>query len=46
MESCLDYFNDRLWIQRPAAKTPEGRNEIKFLSGFNPLVTYEICSAL
>ena len=46
MESCLNYYIDRKWIQRPAAKTPEGRNEIKFLSGFNPLETYEICCTL
>ncbi|CAG2104704.1 unnamed protein product [Medioppia subpectinata] len=46
MESCLNYYNDRKWIQRPIAKTVEGRNEIKFLSAFNPLETYEICCGL
>jgi len=46
MESCLDYYNDRMWIQTEAGKTANGRNEIKFLSGSNPLETYKICSSL
>ncbi|XP_054160865.1 28S ribosomal protein S29, mitochondrial-like [Oppia nitens] len=46
MESCLNYYTDRKWIQRTAAKSREGRNEIKFLTGFNPLETYEFTSAL
>lgn len=46
MESCLDYYIDRQWIQRPQAKTEEGRTEIKFLSGFNPLDTYNIACSL
>jgi len=42
--SCLDYYEDRQWIQRPAAKTPEGREEIRFLTGNNPEQVYDFCA--
>lgn len=34
--SCLSYYLDRNWLQRPEAKTDEGWEEIKFLSAMNP----------
>ena len=39
--NCLDYYNERNWLQRPESNTEEGRQEIKFLSGFNPSKIYE-----
>lgn len=46
MVTCLEYYQDRRWLQRPAAFTEEGREEIKFLSGANPFHVYEFCSSL
>jgi len=44
IESVLDYYTDRLWLLRPESKTPEGRSEIKFLSGRLPEEVETICS--
>lgn len=45
-QSCMDYYEDRQWLQRPAARTLEGQEEIKFLSGMNPGQIARICSEL
>ncbi|KAI2797757.1 28S ribosomal protein S29, mitochondrial [Blomia tropicalis] len=42
--TCLDYYEDRKWLQRPESFTEEGREEIKFLSGCNPFHVYDFCS--
>jgi len=44
-ESCLDYYTERLLLQRPESKTKAGREEIKFLSVRNPLELFKLCSA-
>lgn len=44
--SCLDYYEDRDWIQRPEARTEQGRDEIRFLSASNPFQVYEFCTNL
>lgn len=36
IRSCLDYYSERKWIQNPGGFTKDGRNEITFLSGYNP----------
>lgn len=36
IDSCLDYYIDRGFIQNPKGWTEEGRAELKFLSGYNP----------
>lgn len=46
LNSCLDYYLDRQWLQRPVSKTEEAREEIKFLSGFNPGQVYHICTSI
>lgn len=43
MESCLDYYVDRAYIQNPKGRTPEGRAELKFLSGYNPMELGHLC---
>jgi len=44
--TCLDYYQDRQWLQRPPSNTVEGREEIKFVSGQNPFHVYQYCSNL
>jgi len=44
--TCLSYYNDRKWLQRPQSRTEEGWEEIKFLSGCNPFKVYEFCSTI
>jgi small subunit ribosomal protein S29 len=44
MESCLDYYTERLLLQREESLTESGRAEIKFLSCYNPLDLYKLCS--
>ncbi|XP_013773297.1 28S ribosomal protein S29, mitochondrial-like isoform X1 [Limulus polyphemus] len=45
IESCLDYFIDRLWIQTEEGRTPEGKEELIFISGSNPYRLMEICKS-
>ncbi|XP_025970904.2 small ribosomal subunit protein mS29 [Dromaius novaehollandiae] len=35
-ESCYHYYLDRKWLQHEKARTAEGRDELRFLSGANP----------
>ncbi|XP_022329599.1 small ribosomal subunit protein mS29-like isoform X1 [Crassostrea virginica] len=42
----MDYYEDRKWIQYPEAKTSDGRNQIKFLSGHNPYRLFRVCVPL
>lgn len=46
LQSCLDYYKEKNWLQRPVSKTKEAHEEIKFLSGMNPGQVYNICSEL
>merc|ERR1712080_557659 len=34
--SCMDYYSDMKWTQFPATASPQGREEIRFISGSNP----------
>ncbi|CAN8011866.1 unnamed protein product [Ixodes pacificus] len=45
IESCLDYYVDRRYIQNRRGWTEEGRMELKFLSGYNPHQLARICQA-
>ncbi|KAH7644315.1 28s ribosomal protein s29 [Dermatophagoides farinae] len=42
--SCMDYYQDRKWLQRIESKTDEGQDEIRFLSGMNPGQVFHLCS--
>ncbi|CAG0894192.1 unnamed protein product [Darwinula stevensoni] len=44
--SCVNYYTDRLWLQNPAAQTPEGQKELEFLSGRNPRDLKTLCDPL
>lgn len=46
LQSVMDYYIDRRWIQAPEAKTLDGRAQIKFLSGHNPYQLYRVCVPL
>ncbi|XP_070541970.1 small ribosomal subunit protein mS29-like [Ptychodera flava] len=46
IESCLDYYSDRQWLQHPQAQTEDGRKELKFLSYYNPAELDRICGGL
>lgn len=46
LQSVMDYYIDRRWIQAPEAKTLDGRAQIKFLSGYNPYELYRVCVPL
>jgi len=43
--SCLDYYIEKNWIQRPSAKTEEGRREIIHIGGRNPFLLERIIAA-
>lgn len=43
INSCLDYYIDRRWIQSEQGKTEEGRKQLMFLSGYNPGKLIELC---
>lgn len=45
-DSCLDYYTDKMLLQRPQSKTPEGREEIKAINARNPFEMYKFCSNL
>lgn len=42
VHSCLEYYLDRQWIQNTAGATEDGKKELIFLSGKNPLELYEV----
>ncbi|CAH1254663.1 DAP3 [Branchiostoma lanceolatum] len=46
MESCLDYYTDRRWIQNEKCWTEAGRQQLKFLSGYQPSDLERICGPL
>ncbi|GIX92500.1 28S ribosomal protein S29, mitochondrial [Caerostris extrusa] len=46
MHSVLEYYIDRLWIQSEQGRSEEGRDQIKFLSGSNPLQVMKLCEPL
>ncbi|GFT44963.1 28S ribosomal protein S29, mitochondrial, partial [Nephila pilipes] len=46
INSVLDYYCDRLWIQSERARQEDGRKQIKFLSGYNPEEVMKICDPL
>lgn len=35
-ESCYRYYLDRKWLQHEKARTEDGKEELRFLSGSNP----------
>ena len=42
----IDYYIEKNWLQTPHARTDDGREEIKFLSGCNPAQFRRICQPL
>ena len=42
----IDYYIEKNWLQTPHARTDEGREEIKFLSGSNPAQFRRVCESL
>ncbi|PSN47023.1 28S ribosomal protein S29 [Blattella germanica] len=46
VESCLEYYIDRRWLQNKKGCTEEGKTELKYLSGMNPRRLMEICAPL
>ncbi|XP_035666347.1 28S ribosomal protein S29, mitochondrial-like [Branchiostoma floridae] len=46
IESCLDYYTDRMWIQNEKCWTEAGRQQLKFLSGYEPADLERICGPL
>ncbi|XP_051901638.1 28S ribosomal protein S29, mitochondrial isoform X2 [Pristis pectinata] len=45
-ESCYQYYIDRKWIQHEKALSEEGKQELIFLSNYNPGTFDRICSPL
>ncbi|XP_074650971.1 small ribosomal subunit protein mS29-like [Tubulanus polymorphus] len=45
IHSCMDYYEDRLWIQHPEGKTTDGRQQLVFLSDHNPLALNQVCAS-
>ncbi|XP_072138527.1 small ribosomal subunit protein mS29 isoform X1 [Mobula birostris] len=45
-ESCYQYYIDRKWIQHEKALTEEGKQELIFLSNYNPGAFDRICGPL
>ncbi|KDR19525.1 28S ribosomal protein S29, mitochondrial [Zootermopsis nevadensis] len=46
LESCLDYYVDRRWLQNEKSFTEEGRKELKYLCGMNPRRLMHVCAPL
>ncbi|XP_063239134.1 small ribosomal subunit protein mS29 [Bacillus rossius redtenbacheri] len=46
IESCLQYYIERRWLQHESGRTEAGRKELEFLSGRNPLRLMTLCSPL
>jgi small subunit ribosomal protein S29 len=46
LESCLDYYIDRRWLQNEKSCTEEGRKEFKYLCDMNPRRLMHICAPL
>ncbi|KAJ9593694.1 hypothetical protein L9F63_014742 [Diploptera punctata] len=46
MESCLQYYINRRWLQNKRGHTEEGKKELKYLSGMNPYHLMKICASL
>lgn len=46
INTCLEYYIDRRWLQSPKGRTEEGRKELIFLSGRNPFQLMQICAPL
>lgn len=45
-ENCMNMYQDIGWLSRPESKTPEVRDELRFISGMNPYEVYMLCKAL
>ncbi|CAG0912794.1 unnamed protein product [Notodromas monacha] len=45
-ESCMDFYINKKWLVKPAAKTPIGRKELAFVSAYNPLALNEISEGI
>ncbi|CAH1797028.1 unnamed protein product [Owenia fusiformis] len=45
VNSCIDYYVDKLWIQNPKALTEEGRNQLIFLTNKNPRILERTAAA-
>lgn len=46
LESCLQYYSNRHWLQSDKGQTEEGRKELAFLSGSNPYKLMNLCAPL
>lgn len=45
IDSCYDYYIDRLWIQNKTAKTEEGKKQLITLSNNNPAEFSKVCAS-
>jgi len=45
VQTTIDYFLDRRWLQHPKAKSEEGRLELEYLSTKNPLTLMKLCNS-
>ncbi|XP_042872487.1 28S ribosomal protein S29, mitochondrial-like [Penaeus japonicus] len=46
MESAINYYIDRHWLQTVNGSSEQGRKELAALSGCNPLMLMKVCNAL
>lgn len=44
IESMLDLYQENRFLMRPESLTPEGRQELKFLSSYNPADLCRVCA--
>ncbi|CAL8100795.1 unnamed protein product [Orchesella dallaii] len=45
IQTTIDYYLERKWLQHPAASTEEGRLELEYLSTRNPRTLMELCNS-
>jgi len=45
VQTTIDYYLERKWLQHPAASTEEGRLELEYLSTRNPRTLMELCNS-
>lgn len=46
MESVINYYVDRHWLQTVNGASAEGRKELVALSGYNPMTLMQVCNAI
>ncbi|ODM95380.1 28S ribosomal protein S29, mitochondrial [Orchesella cincta] len=45
VQTTIDYYLERKWLQHPASSTEEGRLELEYLSTRNPRTLMELCNS-